>query len=132
MSNMQPPFDYGAGVPNYYAPLPAERSRSGLGMASFIMAVAGGFLVFGAFGAAMYIAFTAGSTGTVPSTKQNMLIGFLVLAGAAVCLVGLVLGVINLMTANSKRLLGILGTCINGLVILTFVLLMIVGLVMRR
>lgn len=115
--------------PQYvYVPVPPARGHSGLGIASFILALVTGLLLFG-------LIMVAGAIGMQnPEAMEGekpmvMAIGLLFLSLLAMCLVGAVLGLAGLFQRDRHKVFPILGLVLNLGILLGVAALVIIGTV---
>ena len=108
------------------APVSAKR-HSGLGVASFVLALVSIVAMIAVFSYAGYIEGTAeGGVGADESTA--MLIGFATFACIALLLVGLVLGLAGLFQSGRRRVFAAVGIGLNAAFMILIGLIMWVGL----
>ena len=90
---------------------PESPRHSGFGIASFVLGLFLALLEFGLFAAAgvMEASTPGGMDENAPAT---IAIGLAMLAGIALCLLGLLLGVVSLFDGRRKAF-GVLGICVN-------------------
>ena len=105
-------------------------TQSGLGIASFIIAVAVGF------GMALLVVYAGVVEASTPGgmneqSTMAMLIGFGALGGMAAAVLGIVLGIGGLVQRDRKRLFAVLGLVLNGLTIVGVAGLILVGLLVQ-
>lgn len=93
------------------------RRHSGLGVASFVIAIVGFVAVLILFGYAGYVEVTT-EGGMDEDSAVAFVIGFCFLATAVAVLVGLVLGLIGLLQSGRKRIFAALGLGFNVIVLL--------------
>jgi hypothetical protein len=106
---------------------PISIPYSGLGLASLLLAVAAGIGIFTSIG---YIAYYQLTTGLDATAQRSLMvvIGLVIFACALLAVVGTVLGLVGLFQSDRRKLLAVLGTCFNLLVMLIFVVLYAIGL----
>ena len=105
-------------------------TQSGLGIASFIIAVAVGF------GMVLLVVYAgvveASSPGGMDEESMTAIaIGLGALGGMAAALLGVVLGIAGLVQRDRKRLFAVLGLVLNGLTILGVAGLILIGLMVQ-
>ncbi|MEK3734009.1 MULTISPECIES: hypothetical protein [Paenibacillus] len=107
-----------------FAP-PEDRKHSRLGIASFILSVITlvGYILLGAMGNTMIEPFIT-PDGTVLEPTQETLEAMTTLAAIFMIiifinLVGLILGLAGAFTKQRKRVFGVVGSIINGVIMLT-------------
>src|SRR5688500_20294707 len=83
--------------PSYWAP--PDMPRSGLGMASFVLALVGGAMAVGSVGVAVVFA----ARGLPQSSPALAAVGLGVMGGAFVSFIGAVLGLIALFQENRRK-----------------------------
>ncbi len=116
---------YGA-QPGYMPPATDERKGSGVGMASFIIAIIVGI---GEFIMVVIAGMMASAPGGMnEEAPATVALGLLLLAGLALALVGAVLGLVSIMQRDRKKIFGILGLIFNAAILAVVLLLMVVGL----
>jgi len=121
------PMAYGA-YP--YQPYP-ENKHSGMGVASFIIGLGIGLLELAMVIAAAVMESQAGPSGLDEKSPAAIILGLVLLTGLLVALLGAGLGAAACLQANRKKIFGILGILINGMILLVVVGLMVVGLAMK-
>jgi hypothetical protein len=121
----QPP--YGGYQPNYYAAgFAAAMPHSGLGIASFVIALIVGLVeVILVIAAAAMVAQGGGEMDEQSPTA--IVLGCTMILGMLGALVGAILGGISVAQRERKRVFGILGLCFNIGILLALGLLMLVG-----
>lgn len=106
--------------------------HSGPGIASFVISL---ITIVGYIGLFLFIVVNATSMVTEDgsltddSSQAIMLLGLSVLTLAALNVIGVVVGIIGLSLRQRRKVLGIIGTIINGLIILLFMLITTIFLV---
>lgn len=118
---------------------PAQLKHSGLGISSFVLAIIS-ILVF-IIGIIMVVAASADFVNMSPSEIESEMMagaggdfaaivgaGLLLMLAIGISIIGLILGIIGLVIKNRKKIFGILGVVLNGLMVLGIVFLMIIGL----
>lgn len=135
-----------ASRPSFKSPPPRENQplkQSGLGIASFILALVTVLLVVGAFISAAVFASNVSDDPqaflneleningeALPSNIVPILIaGFCMLASVGVAIIGLILGIIGAASRTRRKTFAIIGIVLNGLIVLGTVGLVIIGLV---
>jgi hypothetical protein len=114
--------------PHYWAPGQQQPLRqSGMGLASFILAILSGVLLVVSVVAAGVLATRSGGTLDEKSVAA-MAAGLGIILGLVMNLVGTVLGIVALMQRDRKKVFAILGLTFNVLLLLMVGGLMIVGL----
>lgn len=110
---------------------PAAMRHCGLGIASFVIALAIALLQFATvLAAGMLEVSTPG--GINQRHPLSILVGCFILSGVAVNLVGLGLGIAGLFQRSRKRLFAVLGTVLNLLLIGGVCLLIFIGLAAKQ
>jgi len=98
--------------------------HSGLGIASFIIALLQGFLT-------LVVVLIAGVLAAAGPQQDNevgfMIVGLLVLAGIFTHCVGAGLGIAGLVRKNRKKVFAVLGLILNAMALLMVLLLMLIG-----
>ncbi|AHV96599.1 DUF7544 domain-containing protein [Paenibacillus sabinae] len=121
------------GAPGFspYPEEPRKLKHSGPGIASFVIAMVTivgyivSFIVAAVLiGQEVHVTITLADRGG----EGFLFLGLSVLALAALNLIGLVVGIIGLALRGRRKVFGIIGTIINGLILLMFVLLIVVVL----
>jgi len=131
----QPPFsaEHGnlydpAGLPT---PPPAHyRKHSGLGIASFVIALLVGVLEFAVIIAAG-IMETSAPGGMDEDSPAVMAVGFAICFGVLMHVMGLILGIVGVAQSGRNRVFAILGSIFNGVILIGIGLLMLVGISME-
>lgn len=109
-----------------------DLKHSGPGIASFIISLV---TIVGYIGLFLFIVAKASSmltedgSLTTDSSEAIVMLGLSVLTLAALNVIGVVVGIIGLSLRKRRKVLGIIGTIINGLIILLFMLLTAIFLV---
>ena len=114
-------------APGDWARPDAPRRHSGLGIASFVLALAVGFGEFVLVGIAGFMELNTPG-GIDEESPVAILLGLLLFGGLAVAFVGLVLGIAGIIQGNRKHVFGILGVIFNGLILLGVLGLMVLGM----
>jgi hypothetical protein len=126
----QPPYvanpyaaqPFGAGYP---AALPDK--HSGLGIASFILALLSGVGLIVSITIAVLV--EQKSPGALDHEgDEAVALGVAVIVGAGMCLLGLILGIIGCCQKDRKRVFAVIGTVLNGLILFGLCGLMSIGL----
>lgn len=118
---------------------PGPLKHSGLGIASFVLAI----ISILAFLLSIIMIFAAASNVAhlSPTEIESELMagggeefaavlggGLLIMLAIGISIIGLILGIIGLVIKNRKKIFGILGVVLNGLIVLGIVFLMVIGL----
>lgn len=109
-----------------------DLKHSGPGIASFIISLV---TIVGYIGLFLFIVVKASSmltedgSLTTDSSEAIVMLGLSVLILAALNVIGVVVGIIGLSLRKRRKVFGIIGTIINGLIILLFMLLTAIFLV---
>lgn len=117
-----------------FAPYPEEQRKlkhSGPGIASFVIGVvtlAGYIVTFIVAGAMVGPAMNETSMLNGQSGGAFLFLGMAVLALAALNFIGVVVGIIGLALRGRRKVFGVIGTIINGIILLVFLLLIAVVL----
>ena len=129
-TDVQNPYRPPGAPPAYGYQHPAIPSQSGLGIASFIIAVVSVIITVGIF-VSIFSEVNAARYeygDYTPGRATNfMMIGLAVIGVMFVALVGMILGFIALTQPHRNRVWSVLGTILNGLIILGFITLMVIG-----
>ena len=102
--------------------------QSGLGIASFIIA---GFSILASV--AVIVSMVTKLRTVTPEHSPGAVYGSVMMMGLAfvgimfLALVGLILGIVALTQPHQKRLMSILGTVLNALIIVGYIVLMVIG-----
>lgn len=117
--------------------------QSGLGIASFILALVTVLLVVGSIiSATMFVSGVAGDTqgflneiekmeeqNTIPSEFVSIMIaGLCMIASIGIALIGLILGIVGAVQKNRRKVFAIIGIVLNGLIVLGAAGIVIIGL----
>ncbi len=121
----QPPFGAFAEKPMPFAP-PAPR-HSGLGIASFVMSLFCGIVMFALIGVATYLAASMQDEFTDES-PQAIMVGLGIIGGLGLAVIGLGLGIAGVVQPNRNKLFAILGLIFNFLVLVSVCGIMALGL----
>ncbi|MDQ3387718.1 MAG: hypothetical protein M3475_09015 [Actinomycetota bacterium] len=125
-------MEYGGGG------VPERQGHSKLGISSVIIAVLATFVIVILFIVAGSVASTLfesqdpaaidpQSLQSSPEATTLAIVGIGILGSFLLYLLGLILGVAGIFQGRKKRLFGILGAVLNGLVLLAVVLLFVIG-----
>lgn len=125
-------MEYGGGG------VPERQGHSKLGISSVIIAVLATFVIVTLFIVAGSVASTLfesqdpaaidpQSLQSSPEATTLAIVGIGILGSFLLYLLGLILGVAGIFQGRKKRLFGILGAVLNGLVLLAVVLLFVIG-----
>ena len=101
--------------------------HSGLGIASFIISLAGGFMEFVAITAAGILEFQ-GRMGE--SSPAAMIVGLFIIFGLFVNLAGVGLGIAAVAQNKTKKIFGVFGIIFNGGLIILILGLIFIGLML--
>lgn len=102
-------------------------TRNALGLASFVVAIVSGLMVFGlVITAGVMEATTPG--GVDEQAPATMILGLGIIGGALLALAGLCLAIGSFFIPHRDRLFGSLGLAFNGVIIVGIVGLMILGM----
>ena len=114
-----------------YFSAPSPGHHTGLGLASTIVAALSGLLLLGVFGAGIYAEFMlpGGIDGVSEESLPFTIAVLAALLGYGLACVGIGLGVGGLFQRDRKRTFGVLGVSINGMIVLTLVVLLSIGIV---
>jgi len=104
--------------------------HSGLGIASFAIAIFAGFLVFVLVAIAVVIAVMAQGE-LDENTPEAILVGLGIIGALLIDLLAVVLGIAGLFQAERKKLFAVLGIIIGSLVFLGVALLIVLGTMME-
>ncbi|MFS0727254.1 hypothetical protein [Paenibacillus sp. 1P07SE] len=123
-----------------FQPLPEHeqgepyRKQSGLGIASFVIGLLAIIaIIVLSMTTVLSLADTIQPDGTIPeeviaSNSEAMLAGILLFFSILVSLVGLVLGIVSLFMKNRRKVFGIIGVVLNGLIVFGFGALLLLGI----
>ncbi|GLX65696.1 hypothetical protein [Paenibacillus glycanilyticus] len=146
-ANPEQPYDnpYASRPEQPFAPVRDNEpmKQSGLGIASFILALVTVLLVVGSIiGVTVFVSSVADDAqgflnemetmegDSLPSDFVPILIaGLCILASIGVAIVGLILGIIGAAQKNRRKVFAIIGIVLNGLIVLGTAGLVIIGLV---
>lgn len=118
---------------------PVPLKHSGLGISSFVLAIVSIFALI--IGIILIVAASADFVNMSPAEIESEMMagageefatilgaGLLMMLSVGISIIGLILGIIGLVIKNRKKIFGILGVVLNGLMVLGIVFLMIIGL----
>lgn len=101
--------------------------QSGFGIASFLIAIVVGIVeIVGIVAAAVLVADNP--VAAQQESPEMMAAGCAICSGVALSILGGILGIVAVLQQNRKKVFGILGLVINGLVVLGILGLMCLGL----
>ncbi|MNB87752.1 hypothetical protein D3C81_398930 [compost metagenome] len=118
----------------YPSSYPEDRSllkHSGPGIASFVIAMvtlAGYIIAFAVAGSMLGPLIDEAGNVSSESGGAFLLLGFSMLGLGALNVIGVIVGIIGLALRGRRKVFGIIGTIINSLVILAFVLMIAIAL----
>ncbi|MCM3631180.1 hypothetical protein M3194_28095 [Paenibacillus glycanilyticus] len=146
-ANPEQPYDnpYASRPSNPFSPLNENgpMKQSGLGIASFILALVTVLLVVGAIiSVTVFVSEVSGDAqgflneiesmeeeGTFPSEFVSVMIaGLAMIASIGIAIIGLILGIVGAVQKNRRKVFAIIGIVLNGLIVLGTVGLVIIGL----
>jgi hypothetical protein len=108
-----------------------ELKHSGFGVASFILSISVGLLMFLAIAVAgMMQVATPG--GLDPQSIQMILVGLSIIALLFLDIVAVVLGIFGLFQKERKKVFAVFGTIFSSATLILTIALIIVGLIMGR
>jgi hypothetical protein len=107
-----------------------DQRHSGMGIASFVISLVMGVVLFLLIAAAG-VAEVSIPGGLPEDSPWTVLLGLAILACLVVTLAGLGLGIAGLAQRNRARVLSVLGTVFNSAIILGTVLLIVIGTLIR-
>ena len=111
----------------YMSPTPLK--HSGFGIASFILTLLFGLMMFGAI--VMAGVMEASSPGGMDEeSPEAIIVGLAILACGAGEILALVLGIVGLLIQGRRKVFAILGVCFSAVTLVGFLGLMLVGLAM--
>ncbi|SFE21120.1 hypothetical protein SAMN05216378_2731 [Paenibacillus catalpae] len=147
-TNPEQPYEnpYASRPSNPFSPIKEDgpMKQSGLGIASFILALVTVLLVVGAIiSASVFVSGVAGDAqgflneiegiegeNSLPSEFVSIMIaGLCIIASIGVALIGLILGIVGAVQKNRRKVFAIIGIVLNGLIVLGTAGLVIIGLV---
>ena len=110
---------------------PTETKHSGFGVASFIISILAGVLMFLVFliGTIMQLSTPGGMD---KQSIQAMLVGLSIIALLFIDIVAVVLGIAGLFQKKRKKLFAILGIVFSSATVISMIALIIIGLLMSR
>jgi len=111
-------------------PIPQSK-HSGMGISSFAISITAGLAMFGLFVVAGIMESTTPG-GIDERSASAIIIGFLIIAMLTLDLVALGLGIAGILQKERKRLFAVLGTIFASVTVACTILLMVVGLAMKR
>ena len=106
---------------------PVRRQHSGMGVASFVLALIAGLGTFAVFAWAGYVAINTPG-GISESSPVAMAIGLAIIACGGLLLLGAALGVAGLFQSDRKKSLAVIGLILNGLAIVATLGVMALGM----
>jgi hypothetical protein len=123
------PIGYGGGYGTHPQWQPAVTVQSGVGVASFVMAVIGGVALL-ALVATAGVMESRTPGGMDENSPAAIAVGLGILAGLVLNAVGIVLGIVAVFQRDRKKVFAVLGLTFNALTLLAVVGLMVIGLTM--
>ncbi|WP_313636959.1 hypothetical protein [Paenibacillus sp.] len=133
VGNPQPNLSQpGADSPSSYQKVDHDLQHSGPGIASFIISLV---TIMGYAALFIFIIMKASSMVNensnllAESSQSIMLLGMSVIILSALNVIGVVIGIIGLSIRKRRKVFGVIGTIINGVIILLFMLLITIFLV---
>lgn len=126
----QPPTPYQTPTADVFErpeELRGRRKHSGLGIASFMIAILGGLTAFAGMGA---IFFLEGNSANGVEEMHVMMLGFCILGVGGLSFVGVALGIAAIVQTERMRTFGVIGLVFNLLIVLSIAGLMVLGLTM--
>jgi hypothetical protein len=120
------------GSPSMYQKVDHDLQHSGPGIASFIISLV---TIMGYAALFIFIIMKASSMVNensnllAESSQSIMLLGMSVIILSALNVIGVVIGIIGLSIRKRRKVFGVIGTIINGVIILLFMLLITIFLV---
>ena len=121
-------YGYAPGYPNPYAA--AAATHSGLGIASFIIALIAGAAMVALIVLAAALSAQAPGGELDENSPEAVTVGCSLIIAAGMALLGLILGVVAAIQQGRKKVFAVLGIVFNGGMILVLVGLMILGAAM--
>ncbi|MFC3749178.1 hypothetical protein [Paenibacillus sp. GCM10012306] len=112
--------------PYHYQEMKQNFKHSGPGIASFVISmvtVLGYVIAFVIVGAMASTVFDQSGNLLADASQLIITVGFSVLILSALNVIGVIVGIIGLVLRNRRKVLGIIGTIINGVIVLLFMLL---------
>lgn len=123
----QPRFDPFTGQPlAAIAQVPPALKHSGPGIASFVLSLVFGTVVFFLFCIAGYLEITTPG-GVDEESGEAIALGLAILGALAVTLCGLVLGIVGLVLPNRRKGFAAAGVAINACALLGAIAVMVMG-----
>lgn len=110
---------------------PVKSKHSGFGVASFIISILAGLLIFLVIVIAGIMQVSTPG-GLDKQSIQTMLVGLSVIALLFFEIAAVVLGIVGLFQKERKKLFAILGTIFSSLTVISMIALIIVGVLMSR
>jgi hypothetical protein len=101
------------------------KTNPGLGIASFCIGIAGVFAWFLLIGGAGFLTMS----GAEETNAMMALLGLLMMLGTGINLVGTIFGIVAVCRKDARKSLSVVGLTLNGLEMITFVGLMIIGMI---
>ena len=117
------------GYPQYsqYSPYAPAAKHSGLGIASFVIAIIVGVIELETIVIAAVIGMNAGAKGIADDSPEAMGIGLGAFCGLALAVLGGILGLIGCFQPNRRKVFAILGLLFNAAILVLVVALVIIG-----
>lgn len=113
---------------------PVEKKHSGLGITSFILSVISllGYIIMASLGNAMLEPYVTPEGITQPTQESleamtSLAVVFIIIA--LINLIGFILGMVGAFSKKQKRSYSVIGAIINGVVLLTIVILFLIVLI---
>ena len=119
------PYGYGGAPMGYYGGVPTK--HSGVGIASVVLAVLSGLIVFGTLAVGTMMTVDDPTAFEDENATATKVLGFFILTPAVVALMGLGLGVGAAVQREHRKTFGVIGLVLNGAIVVLVVGLLVLG-----
>ncbi len=125
------PSPYAQALPYASWQQPARLQHSGVGIAGFCLSILAVLMLGGTMVASVGMAMQAKNPGQKPDQNTVMAMGCAAILSALLSVVGLVLGLVGVVQKNRKMVFTVIGLVINGLICLSVLGLIVIGLMVK-